>query len=98
MILFKHDRADLEKVKKGPVKDIWDRVIALYDLIKDSNASKVAKVLAITALIYLLSPVDLVPDFIPGGFIDDVGVILSVIASIGVEIEKYLKKKNNSLK
>lgn len=83
---------DLKSKKSGPLKEIWKKVQALWELIKDPNAVPWAKALAISSLVYLISPVDLVPDMLPGGLVDDAGVIIATIGSLGVIIDKYIKK------
>jgi uncharacterized membrane protein YkvA (DUF1232 family) len=45
---------------------------------------------AIAAIIYFVSPIDLIPDFIPVvGYLDDVVVIGWVAASISTDIENF---------
>jgi uncharacterized membrane protein YkvA (DUF1232 family) len=47
-------------------------------------------VLIITAFVYFLSPLDLVPDFIPMlGFADDIALMTFVFNSVSEEIEKF---------
>ena len=49
-------------------------------------------VLITASLIYFITPIDVVPDFIPGvGFIDDVSVILWVFKSVYTDIEEFRK-------
>ncbi len=44
------------------------------------------------ALLYLLSPVDLIPDFIPGlGVLDDIAVLGICLKLIAREVEEYRK-------
>ncbi|WP_374032898.1 YkvA family protein [Bdellovibrio bacteriovorus] len=43
---------------------------------------------AIGALLYFISPIDLVPDYLPiAGFIDDAGVIAAVVAHLSTQLE-----------
>lgn len=52
----------------------------------------------ISALIYVLSPIDFVPDAIPGaGYIDDALVITACLKLIGSDVDDYQKwrKANN---
>lgn len=80
-------RADLPGMNRGPIADIWDKVTALWNLIADPRKGWASKALAIAALVYLISPIDAVPDFIPVlGLLDDVGVILSAAASLASEL------------
>ncbi|UYW01719.1 DUF1232 domain-containing protein [Flavobacterium agricola] len=46
------------------------------------------------AILYVVSPIDAVPDFIPFvGWLDDVAVITFVLANLNSEISKYKKFK-----
>ncbi len=88
---------DIEKIdnklfdmNKGPIKKIWGDVQALYRLIKDPNGAWSAKVVAIGALIYLISPIDAIPDITPiVGLLDDVGVLSAAVAMLMSELSKY---------
>lgn len=54
----------------------------------------------ISALAYVISPTDIVPDFIPGaGYIDDAAVVAACLKLVGSDIEEYQewRKKNNKL-
>ena len=58
-------------------KDIPAVLLAL----KDSETPVAAKVLALLAVGYALSPIDLIPDFIPAiGYLDDVVLLPALIA------------------
>ena len=47
-------------------------------------------IIIITAFVYLISPIDLIPDFIPMlGLADDVALITFVFNSVSEEIEKF---------
>jgi uncharacterized membrane protein YkvA (DUF1232 family) len=58
----------------------WDVILLLKDLAADPRVPRSAKVFAGLAVAYLLSPIDLVPDFIPGlGQADDLGVAVLAV-------------------
>jgi uncharacterized membrane protein YkvA (DUF1232 family) len=51
----------------------------------------------VVVLIYILSPIDLIPDFIPGaGYIDDVGLLGFVWKFISYDVEKYCQWREGS--
>ena len=53
----------------------------------------------ISASIYFLSPVDLIPDVIPGvGYIDDAAVVAACLALVGSDIEEYKKWRETNNK
>lgn len=54
--------------------------------------------LVVLALVYFLSPVDLIPDFLGlFGFADDLSIVLAVYAKVKDEIEDFLQWENNKL-
>ena len=81
----------LEKIRKLPV---------MVDLVK-SFAKKEYQVVPlksiiaiVAALIYLLSAIDLIPDFIPAlGFADDIAVIAVCLKLVDSDIDAYLDWK-----
>ena len=49
----------------------------VWRLFKDSRVTLLPKLIPVAALIYVVSPIDLLPDFVLGlGQIDDLGIIL----------------------
>lgn len=48
-----------------------------------------ALLLVVAALLYLITPVDFLPDFLLGGFVDDVSLLLYIIQSVGKELARY---------
>lgn len=73
-------------------KSWYSDFVLLYEMITDKNFSLDGNVyLAIAgALAYVVMPIDIIPDFIPGvGFIDDVFVVGIVMKSISDEIKRF---------
>lgn len=90
----KIDDAKLNAMNRGPIAKIWDKVKALLAFIKDPQAPKAGKILALAPLIYLISPIDAIPDIIPVlGLTDDAGVILAVVAKLGADLKKYMNQQ-----
>ena len=80
----------LGAMNRGPVVKIWDKVQVLWRFIKDPNVAWGKKATAVGSLIYLVSPLDAVPDFIPaGGLLDDVAVILFVAQMLAESLKAY---------
>ena len=72
----------------------FSRFRYIKDFIKDPEASKAKKFLIFFGIIYLLSPIDLVPEPIFGvGFIDDIILWLFLIVYLGSSLEKYEDQK-----
>jgi uncharacterized membrane protein YkvA (DUF1232 family) len=78
-------------------------VIAMYYCLLDSKTSMTAKATIVFALVYFISPIDAIPDFIAVlGFTDDAGVIASTLILIKSQMTKehydkaneYLNKNN----
>ncbi len=75
---------------KNSLKNYFRRILNLRLYLKDPNQSTAKKILIIFGIIYLLSPVDLLPEPIFGiGILDDLilwGVILTYLAQ---ELDTY---------
>jgi uncharacterized membrane protein YkvA (DUF1232 family) len=64
---------------------------------RDRSVSSVHKLVGLFALFYVLSPVDLVPDFIPLiGWLDDLGVIALVAAYYARQIRAHREHRTAS--
>ena len=63
----------------------------LYDIEKKeyTMVSKGTIITVIAGLIYLVNPVDIVPDFLLGGFLDDAAVIGYIVSKLKGEIQRY---------
>ncbi|MGG3469914.1 YkvA family protein [Neobacillus pocheonensis] len=90
--------------KKGSLSEVWDKLQLLLELIKAyskgeyKNVSKSTIMTVIGAILYFVSPLDIVPDFLVGiGLIDDAAVIGYTLKKLGTEIEEFKKWKHTSL-
>ncbi|MBO5535981.1 MAG: DUF1232 domain-containing protein, partial [Clostridia bacterium] len=51
----------------------------------------------LSALIYVLLPFDLIPDFIPGlGLLDDALVLTTVMAGVKADVDAYLRWRDGN--
>lgn len=48
-----------------------------------------ALVVVVAGLVYVVSPVDLIPDFMPGGFADDAAVIVWIVKTVRAELDAF---------
>jgi len=80
-------------MKKGALVKIWDKICELWAMVKDKEVPWHTKAIALGALIYVITPIDAIPDLIPAlGLSDDVAVVLSAVASLGIALTKYSNK------
>lgn len=96
--LLRRTKDKLEENKE--LRSLFDDVRVIVELIKDytkgdyKELSKNSVILVIISLIYLVNPIDIIPDFLIGGFIDDAAVIAYILKKITVEITAYKEWKN----
>ncbi|EGW37785.1 YkvA family protein [Desulfosporosinus sp. OT] len=89
---------------KGPLEKVWQDQLLMFGIVRDWFKGEykeipVGSIIAILgALIYFVSPIDLIPDFIPGvGYIDDVFILGLVISQIRADLNKYKLWKESKI-
>jgi uncharacterized membrane protein YkvA (DUF1232 family) len=66
------------------------RARALYRYFRDPAASLVGKAFVMLALVYVISPVDAIPDVLPVvGWLDDIGVMSLAVAWMWKVVGRY---------
>ncbi len=63
------------------------------------NYNSLNLLLVLATIVYVFSPLDFIPDLIPGGIIDDAGMIVWAIRQLGKELNRYqdfLENQNTS--
>lgn len=71
-----------DKIDKTPYKilsKILYPLFVLYGVLSSDDVPKRHKLVIISTLGYFISPVDLYPDFLPGGFADDILALVSTL-------------------
>ena len=95
--------AEIEKFNlKERAKKIKTDVPAIFLALKERDTPIIAKVFACITIVYALSPIDLVPDFIPVlGYLDDViilpGLIALTIKYIPKDVLERSRKKSEGM-
>ncbi|TDG37908.1 DUF1232 domain-containing protein [Pedobacter changchengzhani] len=81
---------------KGELEGVWSKLVLLFAVSKDyvngdyTEIPKRSIIAILGGLIYFLSPIDVIPDFIPVlGLIDDVFVLNLVYKQVVKDLEKY---------
>jgi len=86
----------LRRLMNGPLAEMGAETGQLLHLVKDYTSGtyrgvpKTTIFSAVFALLYILNPFDLMPDFLPGiGYLDDMSMLALVIGSVRHDVEKY---------
>jgi uncharacterized membrane protein YkvA (DUF1232 family) len=90
-----------KNVKVSTARDkffVLGRLVKAYALGHYRNVPLKTMLLILAAVIYFISPVDLIPDLIPiTGLSDDFGILLWVYNSVLNEIDKFLTWEKSQL-
>lgn len=92
-----------EYLSKKGLSEVKENILLLIDYMSDivngnyKGYSVKSLLFVVAAMIYLVSPIDVIPDFIFGiGLTDDVAVIVFVLREVSLELDKYNKWKLNN--
>ena len=97
--LLERTKRKLEGNKE--LRSLFDDIRVIMELIKDytrgeyRELSKNSIILVIISLVYLVNPIDIIPDFLLGGFVDDAAVIAYILKKITVELSAYKSWRSN---
>ncbi|MDJ0364297.1 YkvA family protein [Hymenobacter sp. H14-R3] len=91
-----------EKKEIGTIAhEVWDTLQSLFRLIKLSvsgeytGVPRTTVIAAVAVLVYFISPIDLIPDFIPVvGLLDDMALIAWFSTSIKHELDRFHEWEN----
>ncbi len=91
----------IEKAKqadKSAFKGLWPYLLAMLRLIRAFCSGKYKKlpweslISIIVAVAYFASPLDLIPDFLPGiGYLDDAMIVRAVYRSVRAELDRFME-------
>lgn len=100
--VLEHEEEINKKSKKGLLAKFWDDIQLMFALLKDYwngdyrevSWGTIASI--VVALLYVFSPIDLIPDVIPVlGLLDDAMVVSLCLKMVHGDLEKYRKFKKN---
>ena len=99
-VLGKEGKAKTMVEKAGFLSQYWDDIKTSFALIRDwfnGSYDKVPTRMIVSlagALIYLVSPLDLIPDWVPmAGFVDDAAILAFVFQLSKVDLNAYREWK-----
>lgn len=89
------NRAFWKKIKSLPAtyRDLIYYAKLLWYVMQDPSVPVTLKASVAAALGYLISPIDLVPDFLPGGFVDDLGVVMAVLKMLDAYVTPEMRRR-----
>ena len=75
-------------------REVIGTVLILYYALIDRDTPTWAQTIIVGALVYFISPIDAVPDFIPGiGYVDDLGVLVGALGVVAAHIKPEHKER-----
>ena len=81
--------------EKRSLDEVKDDITLLCNYVKDIALGRYKGyktwnlMVIVAALLYIISPVDVIPDFLVGGFIDDLGIIAWALGKMSSELDTY---------
>ncbi len=81
----------LKFAKKAGVNLVY-AVYVCFEVIKSPYVPIKDKALIFGALGYFISPIDIIPDFLPGGFVDDMAAIMYALKTVRGCVTKEMKQ------
>lgn len=92
------------KNNKGTLGNVWEKLQLFFDLVQAYSKGEYRKVAPATiltmigAIIYFVSPLDVVPDFLVGlGLVDDAAVLSFTLKKLSNEINEFKKWKHSTI-
>ena len=85
----------IKTVFKSAGREVIEKALWLYYAAQDPKVPLAAKTTIYTALAYFILPVDLIPDFLPMGYTDDFGVLITAVSTVSMYITEDVKQKAN---
>lgn len=87
------------KVKKSARfagRETVGSAVTLFHTMRDKDTPTWAKTVIGGALAYFVLPTDMVPDFLPGGYVDDWATLLSAMVTLRANIKDEHRERANA--
>ncbi len=92
------NKASARRTGEGPLDEIWEYLQLAVRLVQASlsreytGLSGKSLTLIVGAILYYVSPIDIIPDFLPiAGLLDDVSILAFALRSIKTELDAFRK-------
>lgn len=77
------------------LRAVWNQVRLTLRLVRDPRVAWWAKLIPFAGLVYVLSPIDLIPDVLIGlGQLDDLGIILGGMRLMEAVVPEYIVQEH----
>lgn len=85
----------LGQLDGSALSEIWTQIQTMIRLIgayakgsyREIPLASIASIVGV--IIYFVSPLDAIPDFVPGGFIDDISLVLFALNSVNNDLKAF---------
>lgn len=94
------DHDFLHKITKVPQSAgcaVIRGAIKLYVLLREPGVPIWAKVSIVATLAYFISPIDAIPDFLPGGYVDDLAAMTLLLGQLDVFMDAKVLERVEQL-
>jgi uncharacterized membrane protein YkvA (DUF1232 family) len=97
-------KSGMDNIKLKVDPDFFDKIFQLFSLVSDAvqgryKAPWLTIITIVGALLYVVSPIDAIPDFIPVlGWLDDISIVALILPGIQRDLTKYQEWKSNLCK
>lgn len=102
-VVAKVDQIEERFKQHGPLRRLFRDMKVMTSMVKSYVNGEYRKVpgwtiaAVVAALLYVLNPFDLIPDFIPGlGYVDDALVVGVCLRAVEQDLKRFVKWKNKN--
>jgi len=84
----------LQGLPRSAVGTVLEKALLCRELLLDGDTPLWVRGTLLGALGYLILPIDLVPDFIPGaGLVDDLALLLMILANLDIPVTEEIRRR-----